>query len=129
MMMFVMCSTVDACPICGCFVLRVMVAEYGVGSREAVGDVCGLFTSGLRSDDRGVRDHSQTKADIEFSCEFSVPDGSETCSEYPRAILKLSFGTTKMAAYANTCFVCSFVTKIKKRNLYWTDPCIVHSVP
>ena len=31
--------------------------------------------------------------------------------QYPRTILKLSFGTAKMAAYANKLFVCLFITK------------------
>ena len=32
-------------------------------------------------------------------------------SEYPQTVLKLSFGTTKMAAYANKIFIRLFVTK------------------
>ena len=32
-------------------------------------------------------------------------------SEYPETSLKLSFGTTELAAYANKFFVCLFVTK------------------
>ena len=32
-------------------------------------------------------------------------------SEYPQTILKLSFGTTKTAAYANEILVCLLITK------------------
>ena len=32
-------------------------------------------------------------------------------SAHPKTILKLSFGTTKMAAYVNKFYVCLFVTK------------------
>ena len=38
-------------------------------------------------------------------------------SEYPQTIIKLSFGTSEMEAYANECFVRLFVAKkIKKIN-------------
>ena len=41
-----------------------------------------------------------------FNCNFSV-DGSK----YPQTILKLSFGTTIVAAYVNKTFICLFVSK------------------
>ena len=52
----------------------------------------------------------KTKANFPFSCDsFSVED-----SEHPQTILKLSFGTTKMAVCANKISVYLFVTKEPK---------------
>ena len=48
-------------------------------------------------------------ANFPFSCGSSVDGG-----EYLQTVLKLSFGSTKMAAYANKSFVCLFATKIWK---------------
>ena len=47
-------------------------------------------------------------------------------SEYPETILKVSFGPTKMTAYANKIFVRLFIRK-KYGNVYWVD--IILSIP
>ena len=59
---------------------------------------------------RSVRAYSQTKANFPFSCDsflWRLANGSE----YPQTVLKLSFGITKMVAYANKVYVYLFVTK------------------
>ena len=58
----------------------------------------------LRSFNRNVRGYSQTKTNFPFSCNLF-----RWTEAYPRTILKLCFGTAKMAAYANKPFVRLFV--------------------
>ena len=53
-------------------------------------------STGLRSVNREVRSYSQNN------------------SKYPQTIRMLSFGTTKVAVYANNIFVCLFVSKTEK---------------
>ena len=58
----------------------------------------------------------KTKANVPFSCDKFSAEGSE----YPKTVLKLSFGTIKMVAYVNNIYLCLSVTK-KYGNVYRVD--------
>ena len=62
---------------------------------------------GLGSVKRNVHDYSQNTSKLYVQSGKFSAEGSE----HPQAMFKLSFGTTKMPAYANEIFVFLFVAK------------------